>query len=197
MEKWLRKPFFVAQKGPAYSHLTAMNIIKNSVGMVLVAVIFSIVSANQANAGFFDNSSTWSFDSVYQNIQGMNVTSDASAIQSDAVKSVSSPATSKAKGKTVAKTYVVSASAYSSSVDETDDSPFITAKGTYVRDGIVATNFLPFGTAIKIPDIYGDKIFVVEDRMNSRYVTNVDIWFPSKELAKQFGRKTVKIEVIS
>ena len=197
MEKWLSKPFFVAQKGPTCTHLTAMKIIKNSVGMVLVAVMFSIVSANQANAGFFDNSSTWSFDSVYQNIQGISVKNDVSPIQSDAVKSVSSPATSKAKAKTGVKTYIVSASAYSSSVDETDDTPFITAKGTYVRDGIVATNFLPFGTAIKIPDIYGDKIFVVEDRMNRRYVTNVDIWFPSKELAKQFGRKTVTIEIVS
>lgn len=197
MEKWLSKPFFVAQKGPTCSHLTAMNIIKNSVSMVLVAVMFSIVSANQANAGFFDNSSTWSFESVYQSIQGMSLKDEPSLIQANAVKSVSSPATSKSKTKATVKTYVVSASAYSSSVDETDDTPFITAKGTYVRDGIVATNFLPFGTAIKIPEIYGDKIFVVEDRMNRRYVTNVDIWFPSKELAKQFGRKTVTIEVIS
>ena len=62
--------------------------------MALVAVIFSIVSANQVNAGFFDNSSTWSFDSVYQNIQGISVKSDVSPIQSDAVKSVTSPATS-------------------------------------------------------------------------------------------------------
>ncbi len=205
MEKWLSKPFFVAQKGPTYSHLTAMNIIKNSVSMTLVAVMFSIVSANQANAGFFDNSSTWSFDSVYQGIQGMSLKDEPSLIQANAVKSVSNPATSKSRAKTVVKTYVVSASAYSSSVDETDDSPFITAANTHVRDGIVATNLInpetgkryAFGTVIKIPEIYGDKIFVVEDRMNSRYSTNVDIWFPSKELAKQFGRKTIKIEVLS
>jgi 3D (Asp-Asp-Asp) domain-containing protein len=174
-----------------------MYIIKNTVGIVLLATVFSIASANQAHAGFFDNSSTWSFDSLYQNIQGITAPANDSTIQSNAVASVTSPATSKTKAKAPKKTYMVSASAYSSSVDETDSTPFITAAGTYVRDGIVATNFLPIGTAIKIPDIYGDKIFVVEDRMNTRYWMNVDLWFPSKELAKQFGRKTVKIEVVS
>jgi len=92
--------------------------------------------------------------------------------------------------------YVVSVSAYSSTPDQTDDSPFITARNTYVRDGIVATNFLPFGTAIKIPDIYGDKIFIVEDRMNRRYVTNVDIWMADRDSALKFGRRNLTIEVL-
>jgi 3D (Asp-Asp-Asp) domain-containing protein len=176
-----------------------MNIIKNTFSIVLVAAVFSIVSANQAHAGFFDNSSTWSFDSLYQNIRGSNLSqSDQDLIQPTAVAAVSSPASSKAvTAKAPVKTYSVRVTAYSSSVDETDDSPFITAKGTYVRDGIVAANFLPFGTAIKIPDLYGDKIFVVEDRMNSRYWMNVDIWFPSKDTALKFGAKNVKIEIVS
>src|SRR3989344_3213041 len=69
----------------------------------------------------------------------------------------------------VTEEMILAATAYSSTPDQTDDTPFITAKGTTVRDGIIAANFLPFGTRIKIPDIYGDKIFVVEDRMNRRY----------------------------
>lgn len=170
---------------------------KQSIGIVLLAIIFSISSASHTNAAFFDNSSTWSYDSLYQNIQGISTSMNDSILQSGAVTSVTNPSDSKKKTKTAVKTYIVSASAYSSSVDETDDTPFITAKGTYVRDGIVAANFLPFGTAIKIPAIYGNKIFVVEDRMNSRYNLNVDVWFPSKELAKQFGRKTIKIEIVS
>ncbi len=176
-----------------------MNIIKNTFSIVLVAVVFSIVSANQAHAGFFDNSSTWSFDSLYQNIRGASVTqTDVAAIQPTAVAAVSSPASAKTVApKASVKTYTVRVTGYSSSVDETDDSPFITAKGTYVRDGVVAANFLPFGTAIKIPELYGDKIFVVEDRMNSRYWMNVDIWFPSKDTALKFGAKNVKIEIVS
>ena len=56
--------------------------------------------------------------------------------------------------------------AYSSSVWETDDTPYITAAGTWVRDGIIANNYLSFGTKIRIPQLFGDKVFIVEDRMH-------------------------------
>jgi len=93
--------------------------------------------------------------------------------------------------------YFVIATAYSSTPDQTDEDPFITASGTHVYDGIVATNLLPLGTFIKIPELFGDKIFVVEDRMSERYQYHIDIWFPDKELAKSFGVKFVRIEVVS
>ena len=87
--------------------------------------------------------------------------------------------------------------AYSSSVDETDDTPFITASGKTVRDGIVANNLLSFGTKVRIPEIYGDKIFEVQDRMNQRKsVYQFDIWMPSKSEAINFGVKTARIEII-
>ncbi len=94
------------------------------------------------------------------------------------------------------KELIVSISAYSSTPDQTDDTPFITARGTYVRDGIIAANFLPFGTKIKIPELFGDKIFVVEDRMNSRYWHKIDIWFPERQDALEFGVKTAKIQIV-
>ncbi len=96
----------------------------------------------------------------------------------------------------VIRTYEVRATGYSSTPDQTDDSPFVTASGTRVRDGIIATNMLPFGTKIRIPEVYGDKIFVVEDRMNRRYWMNVDIWFPSRNSALTFGSQKVTIEVV-
>jgi 3D (Asp-Asp-Asp) domain-containing protein len=76
---------------------------------------------------------------------------------------------------------------YSSSYDETDEDPWITAYNTLARDGIVASNILPFGTKIKIPSLFGDKIFIVEDRMNPRYGEHIDVWFPTKWQALQFG----------
>ncbi len=94
-------------------------------------------------------------------------------------------------------TYVVMASAYSSTLDQTDSTPFTTAWGTQVRDGIIAANFLPLGTTIKIPELYGDKIFVVEDRMNRRYTYKIDVWFPERGQAMEFGNKKVKIEVVA
>ncbi|MEK7507897.1 MAG: hypothetical protein AAB602_02330 [Patescibacteria group bacterium] len=95
-----------------------------------------------------------------------------------------------------AQTTRVWLTAYSSSVDETDDTPFITASGKYVRDGIVAANFLPFGTMIKIPNVFGDKIFVVEDRMHPRKNGIVDIWMSSKQAALRFGSFKADIVVL-
>jgi 3D (Asp-Asp-Asp) domain-containing protein len=95
------------------------------------------------------------------------------------------------------KTIKVMITAYSSSPDETDDTPFITASNKYVRDGIIANNLLPFGTKVRIPALYGDKIFVVEDRMHKRKPNHqFDIWFPSKQLAINFGVKTAELEIL-
>jgi len=87
--------------------------------------------------------------------------------------------------------------AYSSTVAQTDSTPFITANGTYVHDGVVANNGLPFGTEIRIPDLYGDKVFLVEDRMHWRKSNyQFDIWFPTYEQAKNFGVKYAYVEVL-
>jgi len=86
--------------------------------------------------------------------------------------------------------------AYSSSPDETDDTPFTTALGTTTRDGIVATNMLPFGTRIKIPAHFGDKVFVVEDRMNRRMTNKVDVWMSSKAEALRFGSSYTEIVIL-
>jgi len=87
--------------------------------------------------------------------------------------------------------------AYSSTPEETDDTPFITASGRTVEDGIVANNLLPFGTEVMIPEVYGDKIFVVEDRMHQRKgYYHLDIWFANTQEAKDFGAKRVYIEIL-
>ncbi len=89
----------------------------------------------------------------------------------------------------------VTATAYNSLVGQTDSTPFITARGTHTRHGVIAANFVPFGTLIKIPAIYGDEIFVVEDRMNPRYTRRIDIWMEELADARKFGVKNIEIEV--
>lgn len=89
---------------------------------------------------------------------------------------------------------LVTVTAYSSTVDQTDSTPFITANGTHVHDGTIAANFLKFGTKVRFPSIYADKIFIVEDRMKSN--VKMDIWFPSRQEAKNFGVKRVYVEVL-
>jgi 3D (Asp-Asp-Asp) domain-containing protein len=90
----------------------------------------------------------------------------------------------------------VPTTAYSSTVDQTDDTPFITASGTLVRPGVVAANFLPIGTHLRIPDYYGDMVFVVEDRMNERYNERLDIWMETHTQAIKWGIRHVTIEVL-
>ncbi|MEX2144997.1 MAG: hypothetical protein WD712_01300 [Candidatus Spechtbacterales bacterium] len=96
----------------------------------------------------------------------------------------------------VERTVLIPITAYSSTTDQTDANPFITASGSHVRDGIVAANFLPIGTKVKIPELYGDKVFVVEDRMNKRYWNKMDIWMSTRAEAKAFGLKYVNVDVI-
>ena len=99
-------------------------------------------------------------------------------------------------GKIVKREIIeVPLTAYSSSVDETDDTPFITASGNYVRHGVTAANFLPFGTKFRIPELFGDRVFVVEDRMHRSYNYRIDIWFPSKEEAIKFGYQVAEVEI--
>lgn len=89
----------------------------------------------------------------------------------------------------------VTVTAYSSTPDQTDNSPFITANGSWVYDGLVAANFLAFGTAIKFPDYFGDKVFTVNDRMNSKYNSRIDVWMPTRAQAKEFGVRYLKMEI--
>lgn len=98
--------------------------------------------------------------------------------------------------KTKVEIYERVITAYSSTPEETDETPFITASGSYVRFGIVAANWLPIGTTIRIPELYGDQVFVVLDRMNKKHPDKVDIWLPSKEAALNFGKRLTKVEVI-
>ena len=60
----------------------------------------------------------------------------------------------------------------------------------------MAANFLPLGTKITIPEIYGDRIFVVEDRMHPRNHYNVDVWFPDYWQAKNFGATQTYVEIL-
>ncbi len=87
--------------------------------------------------------------------------------------------------------------AYSSTPNQTDGTPFVTASGSCVRDGVIASNDFRIGTKIRFPELYGDKIFVVEDRMNSRYTNRIDVWMNDIADARKFGlKRNVQIEVV-
>jgi len=95
------------------------------------------------------------------------------------------------------KSITITVTAYSSTPDQTDGNPFITASGIRVRDGIIAANFLAFGTRVRFPELYEDKIFTVEDRMSNEYEHRVDIWFPTRYEALQFGVRKTLMKILS
>lgn len=104
------------------------------------------------------------------------------------------------KKMSIVRTMKVTSTAYSSTVDQCDSTPCIAADGYNVcangQENVVAANFLKFGTKIKIPELYGDKIFTVHDRMHSRFSNRVDLWKLSRESALQYGKRTIKIEIL-
>jgi len=84
--------------------------------------------------------------------------------------------------------------AYTSSVDETDDDPFVTASGKLVRKGTLACpSMYEFGTIVEIE---GER-YTCEDRMNKRYrhTSRFDIWFETKHDAYLWGKKDLSVKV--
>jgi len=89
----------------------------------------------------------------------------------------------------------VIATAYTSSREECDDTPFITASGKKVRWGIIAADkSIPFGTKVYIP--YFKQTFVVEDRGGAIKGNRIDIWMEKKEDAIKFGKRKLVIYIL-
>jgi 3D (Asp-Asp-Asp) domain-containing protein len=92
-------------------------------------------------------------------------------------------------------------SAYNSEVGQCDDSPCITANGFDVCkhdiEDTIAMNGIKLGTKIRIPELFGERVFEVRDRMNARYGSNrADIWMKNKKDAKQFGVRLARVEIL-
>ncbi len=94
---------------------------------------------------------------------------------------------------------------YSSTVDQTDETPFLTASMTQVRPGVIAlSRDLIQRYNPNAPFRYGDRIhvegfgeFVVEDTMNRRYKKRADIWFATTDEAMHWGAKKLEITLAS
>lgn len=98
----------------------------------------------------------------------------------------------------VTQSVMMKITAYSSEESQTDSTPLVTASGKHVADGIVANNMLPFGAKVRIPTLYGDKVFVVQDRMNKKKSDyHLDIWMPDTHQAIHFGSQIAYVEILS
>jgi len=138
--------------------------------------------------------------SLYQPALGETTDSANTVVQNSFIQATNSPnnklVNANATPRVQAREMYVTSTGYNSEVGQTDDSPFITADGTHVFDGLVAANFLPMGTKIVFPDNFPGKVFTVHDRMNKRFSSRVDIWFPEHDQAIQWGKRTVRIQIL-
>jgi 3D (Asp-Asp-Asp) domain-containing protein len=100
----------------------------------------------------------------------------------------------------IVKTALYEVTAYTSEVDQCDGDPCHTAIGfnlcAYGIEDTIAANFLPFGAKVRMPELFGDRIFVVRDRMNSRFDDRIDVWFKDGHQARHFGVKIAKVEIL-
>lgn len=127
-------------------------------------------------------------------------TTATTTITTTATTTTTATATTTKKVEKVIRTSTHTMTAYNSEAAQTDDSPCITANGFNVCEhnieDTIAANFLPMGTKVRIPDLFGDRIFIVRDRMNQRHANRVDVWMKDRTSALKFGVKVAKIQVL-
>lgn len=102
------------------------------------------------------------------------------------------------RAKTIKVGYV-DITAYSAVEAECDSDPLVTADGSVVTvvPNIIAANHLPFGTKLRIPGYFGDRVFEVRDRMNARYRQRIDILMTDAKEAREWGlKRKAKVEII-
>ena len=105
----------------------------------------------------------------------------------------------------IKKTIWVTATAYSSTPWQTDNTPCITATGYDVcnkTENIIAVSrdlvrSLGYHRQVRLPALYGCDIFLIEDTMNTRFVNRIDIHHGSIKDAREFGlKRNVELQVI-
>lgn len=166
------------------------TILKYGIKWLNKAIIALIILVLALNMQIKEADAAWSFEDITSLIENKieNIGDLPLIISGDSIMGVNEPVAPKMMSVVI--------TAYSSTPDQTDDTPFITASNTRTRDGVIAANFLAFGTKVKIPGIFGDKVFTVEDRMAKKHDGKIDIWFPERILAKRFGIQEADVLIL-
>ena len=158
-----------------------------SVGAVIAVIAIAVIMPTSVNANINTGIAVPSDEAVVLMIEAM---------QNETMAHGELP---EADNSAPRRTFTVPITAYNSEPGQTDGTPCLAARGfdlcEHNEENVVAANFLPMGTKLKIPELYGDRVFTVVDRMNARYYYRLDLWFKTKEDAKQFGVKYATIEV--
>jgi 3D (Asp-Asp-Asp) domain-containing protein len=93
--------------------------------------------------------------------------------------------------------FIMTVTAYTSSVDECDDTPFITASQDSCRLGVVAADTMfKFGTKLLINGYNDGRPCIVLDRGSKIKGYSLDVWMKTKKEARVWGRRKIKVKRI-
>ena len=113
------------------------------------------------------------------------------------------------------RTMTVRSTGYNSLSAQTDRTPHVTATGARTRFGIIAVSrdllrTIPYGSRVRLEDMgswsgggrgkynamLSEMVFVVEDTMHPRKSGTIDVWFPARRQAIQWGVRRLKVTVL-
>ncbi|NBS41301.1 hypothetical protein EBS80_01420 [bacterium] len=186
---WLEEPWNMKQM----SSMVWKNFLRKNAKDLCVGIISGIVIANV----FFLNSVSADVDTGPTYPDEATVALQIAAMQNQMLAYGDLPKAGRAPSR---RMVIVPISAYTSEAAQTDSTPCIAARGfdlcAHGEEDVIAANFLPMGAKVRIPELYGTRIFTVVDRMNARYDRHVDVWMKDYTSAKSFGVKYATIEVL-
>jgi 3D (Asp-Asp-Asp) domain-containing protein len=123
--------------------------------------------------------------------------------------------TSRTRNQQALRTLNVRSTGYNSLTAQTDRTPHVTATGARTRFGIIAVSrdllrTIPYGSRVRLEDMgswsgggrgkynrmLSDMVFVVEDTMHPRKSGTIDVWFPARRQAIQWGVRRLRVTVL-
>ena len=171
------------------------------IALSVVLLTIFLLPHNSAHANTYMTAASNAVD----HIMGFHKDADDTAT-TIVVEAEKKPAkTQEIKKTEVKKTIWVTATAYSSTPWQTDNTPCITSTGYNVCNktaNIIAVSrdlvrSLGYHRQIMLPSLYGSEIFLIEDTMNVRFVNRIDVHHGSTEDARDFGlKRNVELQVI-
>ncbi len=142
-------------------------------------------------------------------------TSAAPKTQSAVRRPSTISSTVKTRNQQALRTLNVRSTGYNSLSSQTDRTPHVTATGARTRFGIIAVSrdllrTIPYGSRVRLEDMgswsgggrgkysqmLSEMVFVVEDTMHPRKSGTIDVWFPARRQAIQWGVRRLRVTVL-
>jgi 3D (Asp-Asp-Asp) domain-containing protein len=178
-----------------------------------VPVVAKAVPAVKTSPSRFSQSSTARSNASQPGAAPRKATSTSRAVSQSQVAQRSRA--TRASSQRAVRMMTVRSTGYNSLSSQTDRTPHVTATGARTRFGIIAVSrdllrTIPYGSRVRLEDMgswsgggrgkynrmLSDMVFVVEDTMHPRKSGTIDVWFPARRQAIQWGVRRLRVTVL-